>query len=47
MCYNNIENECPFVFECPCYQNYREILLNHHGIPAATPILDMLNLFIM
>ena len=30
---------------CPCYQDYRDILLNQHDISAATPILDMFNLF--
>ena len=45
MCNINIENECHFLCECPCYQDYRETLLNHHGISAATPILDMFYLF--
>ena len=36
MCNINIENECHFLCECPCYEDYRETLLNHHGISAAT-----------
>ena len=45
MCNINIENECLFLCECSCYQDYRKMLLNHHGISAATPILDMFYLF--
>ena len=45
ICNINIEIECHFLCECPCYQDYRETLLNHHGISAATPILNMFYLF--
>ena len=45
MCNINIENECHFLCECPCYQDYRDTLLNHHSISAATSILDMFYLF--
>ena len=45
MCNINIANKCHFLCECPCYQDCRETLLNHHGISAATPILDMFYLF--
>ena len=45
MCNIIIENESHFLWECPWYQDYREMLLNHHGIPAATPIRNMFYLF--
>ena len=45
MCNINIENAYLFLCECSCYQDYRKMLLNHHGISAATPILDMFYLF--
>ena len=45
MCNNKIKSECHFAREWQCYQDYREIVLNHHGISTATPILGMVNLF--
>ena len=39
MCNINIENECHYLFECPCYQDYRETLLNHHGISNTWHVL--------
>ena len=45
MCNINIEKESHFLCECPCYQDYRTILLNYHAISAATPQLDMFYLY--